>query len=196
MTPDRILLNLHLSVRVRMDKVSLPMGASRTKWINDAIAEKLDRDHPETIGVSAALPVEPEKPINPMEILAQARRAARPLDYVGPYTLKYGKDETYAKMAKYRVDSARRKKQDLGFEDALEIVLVADGKGLSEDEKREIMEAPPVPQLESVSPAPVATVETPPVQSMESVPPIAQDVDFWGEDEADKVRALVKRHTR
>jgi hypothetical protein len=48
------------------------------------------------------------------------------------------------------------------------------------------VEAPPVP-VEAV------TVEAVPV---EAVPAAAPDSDFWGEDEADKVRALVKRHTR
>jgi hypothetical protein len=34
------------------------------------------------------------------------------------------------------------------------------------------------------------------VAPVEASPVVAPDTDFWGEDEADKVRALVKRHTR
>lgn len=177
MTPERILLNIHLSVRSRMDKATLPMGASRTKWINDAIAEKLDREHPDTIGVCAVVPPDT---INPAKILEERQRAARPLDFIGPYTLKYGKVEDYAKLAKYRMDSARRKKRDLGLEDALEQVALVSGGELSEVEKAELMQAPPVPAA----------------KQMESAPPAAPDSDFWGDDEADKVRALVKRHTR
>lgn len=150
-----------------------------TKWINDAICEKLDREQPETIGLAAAVPV--EAPPDPAKILEERRRAARPLDYVGPYTIKYGKDETYAKMAKYRMDSARRKKQDLGLEDALEQVALVSNGELSDAEKAELMQAPPVAA---------------PVEQLESVPAAAPDADFWGDDEADKVRALVKRHTR
>lgn len=161
-----------------MDKATLPMGASRTKWINDAIAEKLDREHPDTIGVCAVVPHEA---INPAKILEDAKKAARPLDYVGPYTIKYGKDETYAKMAKYRMDSARRKKQDLGLEDALELVVLADGKELGDVEKAELMQAPP------------AVV---PVKQLESAPAAAPDSDFWGDAEISKVRALVKTHAR
>lgn len=177
MTPERILLNLHLSVRARMDKVSLPMGASRTKWINDCIAQRLDRDYPETIGVSAA--AEPVKPLDPAKILEERQQAARPLDYVGPYTVKYGKNEDYAKLAKYRMDSARRKKQPLGLEDALEQVALVSGGELSEAEKAELMRPAPVP-----------------AKQLEVAPPEASDSDFWGDDEADKVRALVKRRTR
>jgi len=179
MTPERLLLNLHLSVRTRMDKVSLPMGASRTKWINDCISQRLDRDHPETIGVVEAPPLEPVKTLDPAKILEERRRAARPLDYVGPYTVKYGKNEDYAKLAKYRVDSARRKKQTLGLEDALEQVALVSGGELSEAEKVEIMRPAPVP-----------------VKQLEVAPPEASDADFWGDDELDKARALVKRHTR
>ena len=69
MTPERILLNLHLSTRIRMDKVTLPMGSSRTKWINDAISEKMDRDNPESVHPSAVprVPVQPVQPVQPME---------------------------------------------------------------------------------------------------------------------------------
>lgn len=147
-----------------------------TKWINDAICEKLDREQPETIG---AVPLEPVKMLDPAKILEERQRAARPLNFIGPYTLKYGKDETYAKAAKYRMDSARRKKQDLGLEDALEQVALVSNGELSDAEKAELMQTPPVP-----------------VKQLESVPPAAQDADFWGDDDFGKVRALVKRHTR
>lgn len=176
--PPKILLSYHQITRTRLSCASLPYGKSMTKWINDAICEKLDREQPETIGLAAAVPV--EAPLDPAKILEERRRAARPLDFVGPYTLKYGKDETYVKMAGYRMDSARRKKQTLGLEDALEQVALVSGGELSEAEKVELMQAPPVPV----------------VQPLENAPPVASDADFWGEDEADKVRALVKRHTR
>ena len=52
-----------------------------TKWINDAICEKLDREQPETIGLAAAVPV--EAPLDPAKILEERQRAARPLDFVG-----------------------------------------------------------------------------------------------------------------
>jgi hypothetical protein len=63
-------------------------------------------------------------------------------------------------------------------------------EAICEKMDREQPETIGVPQLETMEDPPV------PVKQLESAPPIAQDVDFWGEDEADKVRALVKRHTR
>jgi hypothetical protein len=56
-----------------MDKVKLPMGSSRTKWINDAIREKLDRDNPESVhpmeGVQPVQRMEIVKPVQPVEIV-------------------------------------------------------------------------------------------------------------------------------
>jgi hypothetical protein len=99
MIPQKILLTYYPVTRARLELARIPLGMTITKWINAAIQEKLDREQPETIGVTAS----------------------------------------------------------------------------------PVVEAPP------------AVV---PVKQLESVPPVAQDSDFWGEDEADKVRALVKRHTR
>lgn len=172
--PPKILLSYHLITRTRLAVASLPYGKSMTKWINDAICEKLDREQPETIGL---VPLEPVKPLDPEKELRERQRAARPLDYVGPYTLKYGKNEDFVKLAKYRMDSARRKKQELGLEDALEqVALVSDGE-LSEAEKGELLHPTPVKQLEVA-------------------PVVASDSDFWGEDDFAQGRALVKRHTR
>ena len=44
--------------------------------------------------------------------------------------------------------------------------------------------------------APIVEAPPAPAQQLEVAPAAAPDSDFWGEDEADKVRALVKRHTR
>ncbi len=38
-----------------------------TKWINDAICEKLDREQPETIGAMPVQPVQPVESVKPME---------------------------------------------------------------------------------------------------------------------------------
>lgn len=54
MNPSRFTLKLYPENRTRLDKVRLPAGeTNRTKWVNDAIREKMDRDHPETIGDDA-----------------------------------------------------------------------------------------------------------------------------------------------
>jgi hypothetical protein len=175
--PLKILLSYHQTTRARLAVASLPYGRSMTKWINDAICEKLDREQPATIGVCAALRAEPEKPINPEKELEERKRAARKPDFLGPWTVKYGENKTWRMFAEARMKEAKRKEEVLGLEDALELVAKGEGVAMSEDEAREIMEAYRLKQLESVS-------------------PIARDSDFWGDDEADKVRALVKRHTR
>ena len=228
MTPERILLNIHLSVRSRMDKATLPMGASRTKWINDAIAEKLDREHPDTIG---AVPFEPVKAINPMEILAQARRAAIPLDYVGPYTLTHRGTSAW-KLAVAEHKKRTRKGESIGLEAVMEGIAIRSKLELSDEEKDSIMEAHKLEKAaavkeskmedyseipEDVKGHPVKyrewdakrqaflagqAVETPQddgerMMQMEGLAPAAaSDADFWGDDEADKVRALIKRHAR
>jgi hypothetical protein len=58
MIPLKILLTYYQTTRARLGKASLPYGVSMTKFVNDAICEKLDREQPETIG---AMPVQPVK---------------------------------------------------------------------------------------------------------------------------------------
>ena len=208
MTPDRLLLNIHLQNRVRMSKVNLPMGTSRTKWLNDCIAQRLDRDYPETIGMVAAPPLEPVKTIDPMEILAQARRAAIPLDYVGPYTLKHqNRPEWRLAVAEHK--KRTRKGESIGLEAVMEGIAIRSKLELSDAEKSAIMEKHKAEQ----SAAAAKTMESAPDgeipehvkghpvlynkwRAEEDAKRQAVDADFWGDDEADKVRALVKRHTR
>lgn len=45
----RLLLSFHVTTAARLKKASIPIGTSLTKWINDSICEKLDRDQPDTI---------------------------------------------------------------------------------------------------------------------------------------------------
>lgn len=64
MIPLKILLTYYQTTRARLGKASLPYGVSMTKFVNDAICEKLDREQPETIG---AMPVQPMEIVRPME---------------------------------------------------------------------------------------------------------------------------------
>jgi hypothetical protein len=51
MNPSRFTLKLYRDNQARMDLIRLPIGeTNRTRFVNDAIREKLDRDHPETNG--------------------------------------------------------------------------------------------------------------------------------------------------
>lgn len=205
MTPDRLLLNIHHTNRVRMSKVNLPMGTSRTKWINDCISQRLDRDYPETIGMVAELPPEPVKTIDPLEILAQARRAAIPLDYIGPYTLKHQNRPEW-RLAVALHAKVTKQGERVGLEEIMERIAIRDKIEMSEAEKAEIMEAhkpaipPPVKQLEDYGEIPDEVKGHPRKyaewRAKQDAAKQAVDADFWGEGEADKVRALVKRHTR
>lgn len=54
--PKRVLLNIYVKESIRLDRIEYALkikGISRTDWINRAIREKLDRDHPETNAMSA-----------------------------------------------------------------------------------------------------------------------------------------------
>ncbi len=66
MIPVKILLTYYQTTRARLARASLPYGVSMTKWINDAICEKLDREQPETIGAMPVQPVEVQ-PVKPVE---------------------------------------------------------------------------------------------------------------------------------
>ena len=54
MIPQKILLTYYPLTRARLELARIPLGMTITKWINQAIQEKLDREQPETIGVTAA----------------------------------------------------------------------------------------------------------------------------------------------
>jgi hypothetical protein len=100
--PERILLNLHPTTRLRMKNALLPIGVSRTKWINLAICEKLDRDQPQTAiqhGVQkkeimaaqareqariAALPPVPDHLINHPVLQKRWRAAGSPMPEEAP----------------------------------------------------------------------------------------------------------------
>ena len=54
--PKRVLLNIYVKESIRLERIEYALkirGISRTDWINQAIREKLDRDHPETNAMSA-----------------------------------------------------------------------------------------------------------------------------------------------
>jgi hypothetical protein len=71
MIPVKILLTYYQTTRARLGRASLPYGVSMTKWINDAICEKLDREQPETIG---AVPVEIVKPVETVKPMESVQR--------------------------------------------------------------------------------------------------------------------------
>jgi hypothetical protein len=89
MIPLKILLTYYQTTRARLGKASLPYGVSMTKFVNDAICEKLDREQPETIGAMPVQPVESVKPVKPVEIVKPVKRMeivkpVQPMETVKP----------------------------------------------------------------------------------------------------------------
>ena len=192
----RLLLNLYPVNSVRLNRIEhlLKMeGKTRTWWINAAVREKLDRDHPET-----NCPEEDYKP------------APIPLD--NPAALEYHSQQSRfvehtLKLLQSFVPAAPLaglpEIPDTTGMTAVEALNACKDRleALNEEENKALFDAAyllaELPSGEPLRPckglAPPAVV---PVKQLESAPAVASDADFWGDDEADKVRALVKRHTR
>jgi len=119
MTPERTLLSIHALTRARLDAAKMPLGTSRTKWINDAICQRLDRDNPETIGVGAVPPPKGEK-------------------LEGPYSIKYRKTWRYAMAAQYHAKYLKEGKESPGVEGILERMCMNDGKEMTQAQKDRI----------------------------------------------------------
>jgi hypothetical protein len=148
MIPLQLTLKIYHSNRVRLDMVKLPIPTNLTRWINEAVTRRLDSEHPETIGAVEVLPPEPEKPINPMELWEKAKQAPKPLDFLGPYRIKYGQDPAFLALAEGQRRELKKKGIILGLEDLLEIVAKKNGMELSEDEKVSFMAEHRQKQLE------------------------------------------------
>ena len=89
--PQRLLLKLAPGTHARLGLARLPFGYTRTKWINEAICEKLDRDQPETrINPGESAPV---APVESPPLVNVATPASEPEDF-------WGEDDGYAKIKK------------------------------------------------------------------------------------------------
>jgi hypothetical protein len=83
--PKRVLLNIYVKESIRLERIEYALkirGISRTDWINRAIREKLDRDHPETNATSADyIPAKiPLDSPQAMETLQRLRKDRETLD--------------------------------------------------------------------------------------------------------------------
>lgn len=90
-TPNRTLLNIYQPNRIRLDSLTLPITMTLTKWINEAISEKLDKALPHTAGVSPMVekPVSAVPAFDPMAERRRLLRLQRGPDYVGEYSMRY-----------------------------------------------------------------------------------------------------------
>jgi len=83
--PKRVLLNIYVKESIRLERIEYALkirGISRTDWINQAIREKLDRDHPETNAMSADyVPAKiPLDSVQAKEALQRLRKERETLD--------------------------------------------------------------------------------------------------------------------
>jgi len=180
MNPERILLNLHLVTQARLRAAHLPYGVSRTKWINDAICQRLDRDCPNTLGVSPDPDFAPKK-------LKQAK---------GPYLDRYQGLWQHKMARRQHLRLMREKGESPGIEALIEAICIRNGTEMSQEEKdryAESMEVPGSPKAETLPPAPLPTVSktgelSDTAEYLALVKPAPapadtedEDADFWGE---------------
>jgi hypothetical protein len=119
-----------------MSTLRFPMGMTLTKWINEAISEKLDRsgameDRP--LSLNIAVPV-----FDPMEEQRRLIRAARGRDYVGAYSLRHKGTTTYD-----HAEHVHKKMGDLspGIEAILEDFCIESHAAMSTEEQGAVMAA-------------------------------------------------------
>ncbi len=97
-TPNRTLLNIYQPNRLRLDGLQFPLTMTLTRWINEAITEKLDKVSPETAGVSPMVvpPVSIPAKFDPMAERRRLLRLQQGPKFTGPYLRKYPKGcDTY-----------------------------------------------------------------------------------------------------
>lgn len=191
MIPLQLTLKIYHSNRVRLDMVKLPIPTNLTRWINEAMAKRLDSEHPETIGAVEVLPLEPEKPIDSLRILEahkRAARAARPLETDGPYRALREADSIWRTLAGVQTKKAKKLGQAIGMEEALERAAEANDAVLSEDEKNAIMaeynqkqmEAAKESKMESFDEIPDDVKDHPRKYAAWDAKRRAAEVNFWG----------------
>lgn len=193
----RLLLNLYPVNSVRLNRIEhlLKMeGKTRTWWINAAVREKLDRDHPETNCPESEYKPAPIPLDNPAALefhsqqsrfvehtikLLQSFVPAAPLAGLPEIPDTTGMTAIEALNAcQGHFDALNEQERDVIIDAALALAELPSGEPIRHPKKR--IEAPIVPAVEQLEVAPAAT----------------SDSDFWGEDDFSKGRELIKRHTR
>lgn len=144
MKPKNISLALYLETKARLNKARFPHTFTLTRWINQAICDKLDREHPETVGASpmvetaAISPLVAAPAFDPMVETRRLLRLARGRDYVGPYTIRERGKTSYL-MAEHQ--HKKLKDASPGIEALLEDMYIKAGEELTPEEVGRIMAA-------------------------------------------------------
>lgn len=139
MIPLQLTLKIYHSNRVRLEMVKLPIPTNLTRWINEAMAKRLDSDHPETIGLPEMMPPESASHERIMERAREIAQASKPMDFMGPYRVKYGQNAGFLALAEGQRREMKKRNIALCLEDRLEIVAKKSDLELSEEEKVSIM---------------------------------------------------------
>jgi hypothetical protein len=148
--PQKILLMLHVTTHERMSVAELPYGMSKTRWINDAICEKLDREQPQTIFRNGKLPEADAERVktpreNLVELEAQAKRQ-QPKRDTGEHVWHYKWDEDGELSTLYMAAQAKEKwrlkhgEPQIGLDAEMERIVKGTSQELSDEQKREIRE--------------------------------------------------------
>lgn len=141
-----IKLTIYQNTWYRWTNSLMPAGTQLTRWINQAMNEKLDRDAPGTIGLLPPATAEPAetKTIDPYAILADMKKQERGPD-TGPYVIRYQWDEDGTHSTFYMVALANQKRKIkkgepvIGLEAEMALLFKGSPQELSEEDKRAIM---------------------------------------------------------
>lgn len=140
-TPTRTLLNIYQPNRLRLDNQQFPLTMTLTRWINEAITEKLDRLSPDTAGVSpmVKLPVSAPVAFDPMAERRRLMRLQQGPDFVGPYLRLYPKGCDTYNLA----ESIGKKKGSgsPGMEAIIEDLCIDSGMEMTPQQKGAVMAA-------------------------------------------------------
>ncbi len=139
-----IRLTIYDNTHNRLKLAALPFGMNLTRWINQAMNEKLDKEAPGTIGVTPPVEEKQEpgkQTIDPDAIRADFRRKEamkNPLA-IGPLSIYFAGTTMYAvALANHKRKS--KTGESLGVEGELELLAMQDpATMLTEDQKRAIM---------------------------------------------------------
>ncbi len=139
-TPKRTLLNIYQPNQIRLNTLQFPIGTTLTRWINEAITEKLDKLSPETAGASPMVvpPVSAPASFDPMAERRRLLRLQQGPDFVGPYILKY-KDTTPYFQAEH--EHEQKGSGSPGIEAILEDMHIREGLEMSTEEKGAVLAA-------------------------------------------------------
>ena len=105
-TPDKLLLNVYHFNRQRLDRIQGKLRGTLTAWINTAIKERLEREHPEVFRapeepeMSTMVSAPPRQPLERMPVDAPTAKLLE--DQEDDFWSDAGYERTKAALARLR----------------------------------------------------------------------------------------------